>query len=161
MIVDIQGHGFTVTTALAEHVRRRLGFVLTRHRDRIQRVMVRVGDENGPRGGVDKYCRIRVRLLDAPVGVVTDIGADLYATIDRAADRIGRVVVRYLDRRHSARDLARRGELPVRKRLAALDAVVVPAGTVPVPATSVAWAPPAMPRAAQSARFSFAATKLT
>jgi len=103
MIFDIHGQGFTVTPALAEHARRRLGFVLTRHGKRIQRVAVRVGDENGPRGGVDKYCRIRVRLLDAPVGVVKDVGADLYATIDRAADRIGRVVVKHLDRTHPVR----------------------------------------------------------
>ena len=107
MIVDIHGQGFTVTPALAEHMRRRLGFVLTRHSDRIRRVAIRVGDENGPRGGVDKYCRIQVQLLDAPVAVIKDVGAELYAVIDRAADRVGRVVVKRLDRTHPARDVAR------------------------------------------------------
>jgi len=75
-----------------------LRFVLTRHSDRIQRVVVRLGDENGPRGGVDRFCRIQVHLLDAPVAVIDDLGADLYAVIDRAADRVGRVVVKHLDR---------------------------------------------------------------
>ena len=116
MIVDIHGQGFTVTPALAEHMRRRLGFVLTRHSDRIQRVAVRVGDENGPRGGVDKYCRIQVHLLDAPVAVIKDVGAELYAVIDRAADRVGRVVVKHLDRTHPARDVVRRGARPGRNR---------------------------------------------
>lgn len=116
MIVDIHGQGFTVTPALAEHMRRRLGFVLARHSDRIQRVAVRVGDENGPRGGVDKYCRIRVRLLDAPVAMITDVGADLYAVIDRAADRVGRVVVKHLDRTHPVRDAARHRTRPGRHR---------------------------------------------
>jgi ribosomal subunit interface protein len=116
VIVDIHGQGFTVTPALAEHVRRRLGFVLTRHSDRIQRVAVRVGDENGPRGGVDKYCRIQVHLLEAPVAVIEDVGADLYAAIDRAADRIGRVVVKHLDRTHAVRDAARHGPRPARSR---------------------------------------------
>lgn len=109
MIVDIHGQGFTVTPALAEHTRRRLGFVLTRHSDRIQRVAIRVGDENGPRGGVDKFCRIQVHLLDAPVAVIKDVGAELYTVIDRAADRVGRVVVKHLDRTHPARDGARPG----------------------------------------------------
>jgi len=114
MIVDIHGQGFTVTPALAEHVRRRLGFVLTRHRDRIQRVAVRVGDENGPRGGADKYCRIQVHLTDVPVAVIREFGADLYAVIDRAADRVGRVVVKHIDRAQPVRDAARRGSRPGR-----------------------------------------------
>lgn len=120
MIVDIHGQGFTVTPALAEHMRRRLGFVLTRHSGRIQRVAIRVGDENGPRGGVDKYCRIQVHLLDAPVAVIKDVGAELYAVIDRAADRVGRVVVKYLGRTNPARDVVRHGARPGRNRWTSL-----------------------------------------
>lgn len=116
MIVDIHGQGFTVTQALAEHVRRRLAFVLTRHSDRIQRVAVRVGDENGPRGGADKFCRIQVHLLDAPVAVIEDVGAELYAVIDRAADRVGRAVVKRLDRTQPVRVAARHGARPARYR---------------------------------------------
>ncbi len=121
MIVDIHAQGFTVTPALAEHVRRRLGFVLTRHSAHIQRVAVRVGDENGPRGGVDKYCRIQVNLLDVPYAMVEDVGADLYAAIDRAADRVGRVVVKHLDRTHPMRDAARHGTRPARNRRETLE----------------------------------------
>lgn len=113
-MVEIHGQGFTVTQALAEHVRRRLGFVLTRHNDRIQRVAVRVGDENGPRGGIDKYCRIRVHLVDAPVAMVEEVGTNLYAAIDRAAERVGRVVVKHLDRTLPLRDAARHGARPAR-----------------------------------------------
>lgn len=114
MNVDIHGQGFAVTQALADHVRRRLGFVLARHSDRILRVSVRVGDENGPRGGADKFCRIQVHLLDAPVAAIEDIGADLYTVIDRAADRVGRVVVKHIDRRHEGRRESRRGTVPER-----------------------------------------------
>ena len=98
MNVDIQSLGFPITAALSDHASRRLRFGLTRHSDRIQRVVVRLGDKNGPRGGVDKFCRIQVYLFDAPVAVVEDIGLDMYAVIDRAADRVGRVVVKHLDR---------------------------------------------------------------
>lgn len=105
-----------MTHALAEHVRRRLAFVLARHSDRIQRVGVRIGDENGPRGGVDKFCRIRVHLQDAPVAVIEDVAVDLYAAIDRAAERVGRVVAKRLDRTHPIRDAARHGARPARNR---------------------------------------------
>lgn len=116
MIVDIHAQGFEMTHALAEHVRRRLAFVLTRHRDRIQRVGVRIGDENGPRGGVDKFCRIRVHLLDAPVAVIEDVEVDLYAAIDRAAERVGRVVAKRIGRTHPSLDSARHGARPARNR---------------------------------------------
>jgi ribosome-associated translation inhibitor RaiA len=98
MNVDIQGQDFLLTSALTDHARRRLQFGLTRHSDRIQRIVVRLGDKNGPRGGVDKFCRIQVYLFDAPVAVVEDIGLEMYAVIDRAADRVGRLVVKHLDR---------------------------------------------------------------
>lgn len=109
MNIDIHAQGFAVTYALAEHVRRRLGFVLARHGDRIQRVAVRLGDENGPRGGVDKFCRIQVQLLDARTAAIQDVGADLYAVIDRAADRVGRVVVKHIGRQHEGYRAGRRG----------------------------------------------------
>ena len=111
MNVDIQSLGFPITAALSDHARRRLRFGLTRHSDRIQRVIVRLGDENGPRGGADKFCRIQVYLVDAPVAIIKDIDPDLYAAIDRAADRAGRLVVKHLDR---SRDSGRRvrGDAP-------------------------------------------------
>ena len=105
MNVDIQSLGFPITAALADYARRRLRFGLTRHSDRIQRIVVRLGDENGPRGGVDKFCCIQVYLVDAPVAVIKDIGPELYGAIDRAADRVGRVVVKHLNR---SRDSQRR-----------------------------------------------------
>ena len=107
MIVNIQGLGFSITPALAEYVRRRLASALARHAHQLQRVVVRLGDENGPRGGVDKYCRMEVHVRDAPAAVARDVGADLYATVDRAADRLGRVVVKRIDRTRQVRGLKR------------------------------------------------------
>ena len=111
MNIDIQSLGFPITGALADHAKRRLQFVLTRRSDRIQRVVVRLGDENGPRGGVDKFCRIQVRLFNAPVAVIEEVGSELYAVIDRATDRVGRVVVKHLDRLRSGRRYGRGGAI--------------------------------------------------
>lgn len=98
MQFDIQSLNFPGTPALASHTRRRLGFGLTRHADRITRVVVRLGDENGPRGGPDKFCRLQVSLVDAPPVVISDCGPDLYAVIDRASNRAARAVVKQLER---------------------------------------------------------------
>ena len=98
MNIDIQSIRVPMTIALSDHAARRLGFVMSRHADRIQRVVVRFGEASRRRVGADKFCRIRVYLFDAPVAVIADVGADLYAVIDRATDRVGRVVVKHLDR---------------------------------------------------------------
>ena len=98
MRIDIKGSGFPITTALMDHTERRLRFALTRSSDRIVRVAVLVGDSNGPRGGEDKFCRIQIHLKRAPQVLIEDIGAELYAVIDRAAERAGRNVANRIDR---------------------------------------------------------------
>ena len=90
MRIDIQSHGFPLTAALLDHTNGRLRLTLARTRDQIKRVVVRLGDSNGPRGGEDKFCKIQVVLDGAPPVLIEDAGADLYAVIDRAADRAGR-----------------------------------------------------------------------
>ena len=103
MQFDIQSLDFPDTAALTSHTRRRLGFGLTRHADRISRVVVRLGDENGPRGGPDKFCRLQVTLVDAPQVVIRDCGPDLYSVIDRASDRASRAVAKQLERNRFGR----------------------------------------------------------
>ncbi len=103
MEFDMQSLDFPNTEALSNHTRRRLDFGLSRHADRITRVVVRVGDENGPRGGVDKFCRLQVSLVDAPQVVIRDCGPDLYTVIDRASDRAARAVAKQLERNRFGR----------------------------------------------------------
>jgi len=99
MRIDVQGLGFPLTAALLNHTERRLRFALTRTSDRIMRVVVRLGDANGPRGGEDKFCRMQVYLERAAPVLIEDAGGDLYAVIDRAAERAGRNVAKRIDRR--------------------------------------------------------------
>jgi len=104
MRIDIQARGFPLTAPLLDHTERRLRFALTRIRSRITRVVVRLGDANGPRGGSDKFCRMQVYLEHAPPILIEDVGTDLYAVIDRAAERAGRNVAKHVDRlRESSR----------------------------------------------------------
>jgi len=104
MQIDIQVRQFSLTDALRSHAERRLRFALTCCDDHIQRVVMRLSDINGPRGGLDKRCQLRVVLAGLPDVVVEDTEDDLYFAIDRATDRAGRTVVRRLARQ---RDTAR------------------------------------------------------
>jgi ribosome-associated translation inhibitor RaiA len=107
MKIRIQSTAFPLTAAILDHTERRLRFALTPRRDRIRRVDVRLGDTNGPRGGEDKFCRIRVFLEDAPPVLIEDRGGNLYAAIGRAAERAGRNVVKGPYRLHASVRLAR------------------------------------------------------
>ena len=98
MRIDIQSCGFVLTDALREYAERRLRFALTHADQRVRRVTMRLFDVNGPRGGIDKCCRIQVMLNGLAEVVIADTEADLYVAIDRAADRIGRTVARRLAR---------------------------------------------------------------
>ncbi|MBI4912406.1 MAG: ribosome-associated translation inhibitor RaiA [Acidobacteria bacterium] len=94
MRIEIRSVGFTTTEALRAHVLRRLGSALARRADRIRRVIVRMSDENGPRGGLDKSCRIEAVLAGHPTRVSEGLAADLYTAIDAAARRLGRLLDR-------------------------------------------------------------------
>ncbi|MES0326880.1 MAG: HPF/RaiA family ribosome-associated protein [Gammaproteobacteria bacterium] len=108
MQINIQAQNFPLTSALRGHVERRLGFALSTRDDHIQRVMVRLSDINGPRGGEDKCCRIQIILPHLPDVVIEDTMANLYCAIDRASDRAGRTVGRRLARQ---RDRSRSSDL--------------------------------------------------
>jgi hypothetical protein len=117
MRIDVQALGFSLTAPLLDHTRRRLRFALARAGDRIKRVEVRLGDRNGPRGGADKFCRMRVVLEHAPSVLIEDVGADLYAVIGRAAERAGRNVARLVDRLHQNVRLTKAKRKPLRSLL--------------------------------------------
>jgi len=59
---------------------------------------------NGPRGVIEKRCCIRVRLKKNVDVMIDDTESDLYAAIDRAANRAGRSVARRLARWDAAAD---------------------------------------------------------
>jgi len=101
MQIDIQARDFSLTDALRSHAERRLRFALTRCDDHIQRIVMRLSDINGPRGGADKRCHLQLILIGLPDVVVEDIEADLYVAIDCAADRAGRTLVRKIGRQQS------------------------------------------------------------
>ncbi len=101
MQIDIRARNLSLTGALRTHAERRLRFALTCCDDHIQRVVMRLSDINGPRGGADKRCFLQVMLPGLPDVVVEDTEADLYVAIARATDRAGRTVVRKIGRQRA------------------------------------------------------------
>ena len=98
MQMDIQSQGFTLTDGLRDYLMKRLAYGLNHGGECITRVIVRLSDINGPRGGADKRCLIELRLKQLPAVVIEDTEADLYLAIDRATERAGRTLTRRLAR---------------------------------------------------------------
>jgi hypothetical protein len=80
-------------------LRRKLGTKLGKFASSIERVSVRAEDVNGPSGGIDHECRIKVVLSDLPSVVFVERNASLPAAIDRALAGTERAVRRAVRRR--------------------------------------------------------------
>lgn len=110
MRFSVSGDRVKVTPGLREYIDRRLYFALGRFGPAIDHVTIRVGDVNGPRGGVDKHCQIVVKLRAAsgnPIAI-DDNDEDLRAAVARASNRAGRTVARAIERKRCKKAYQRR-----------------------------------------------------
>jgi len=99
----IRSVGTALDAADHAYLRRKLGAKLGKFAPSIERVSARIEDVNGPRGGVDKRCRIKVVLSGRPSVMVEEQHHALQAAMDRALDRTGTAVRRSLQRRRMTR----------------------------------------------------------
>jgi len=96
--LSIRTHGSVVDAALRTHVDKRLVRTLAKLGSRVERVSVRFKDINGPRGGIDQLCRLKVVLKDLPSVIVEDRAGDERLAFDGAAKKSGAAVRRAVDR---------------------------------------------------------------
>jgi putative sigma-54 modulation protein len=103
MRIHLHSRGPRVSSDLGLHATRRLRFALDRFADRIRSVVVQFRDPNGPRGGVDALCQLRVSLTNGEVLVVEQLSEDPFLAVGRAADRMRRTVRDRIERRRERR----------------------------------------------------------
>jgi ribosome-associated translation inhibitor RaiA len=82
-----------------DYLRHKLRARLARFGRRVERVSARIEDVNGPRGGVDTRCRIKVVLSGLPSVTIEEQQHIVRAAIDRARARIASAVRRAVERR--------------------------------------------------------------
>jgi putative sigma-54 modulation protein len=103
MTIEVRFRALDASEPLREHVLRAVHFHLSRFGRELSAVSARIGDVNGPKGGVDKRCQLHVRGPRIGSLVVAEVSADAYAAVDVCAERAGRSVGRELER-HRTRD---------------------------------------------------------
>jgi hypothetical protein len=84
-----------------ELAEQRLRFVMRRLSWMLPRVRVQLNDINGPRGGVDKQCRLELNTDRAGTVVITSLARDWRSALDGALMRAARTLLRLLRRGRS------------------------------------------------------------
>jgi hypothetical protein len=93
--------GGSVNKTKRDEIRQKLGIKLGKFADAIERVTVRFQDVNGPRGGIDQACRIKVVLSDLPSVVFESRHHSVNAAVQAALGGTERAVRRRLQRRRT------------------------------------------------------------
>jgi hypothetical protein len=95
----ISAFGVTLDQDARAAIRHQLGLKLGKYATAIERVSVRISDANGPRGGVDKLCRVKVVLSGLPSTIFESRASSLNDAINGALAGTERNVRRSVTRR--------------------------------------------------------------
>jgi putative sigma-54 modulation protein len=92
MRLDVKLRDRGLKPGQAQTIERRARFALGRFAHQIRRAEVILSDVNGPRGGPDKHCTVRVMLTASSPVVVEITDVDPIAAVSRAVERAARHV---------------------------------------------------------------------
>jgi hypothetical protein len=98
-VPNIRVHAVALDDEDREYIRRRVRTLFRRHGRVAERVTVRVRDVNGPRGGVDMVCRVKVVLKHLPSVVVERRTPHLKSAVSNALVAAAQAVSQALRRR--------------------------------------------------------------
>ncbi len=101
MQTAIHSSDFALTTALENFIHQQAGKSMKVCADRVERLVVRLKDVNGPKGGQDKECSVEVKMAHCEPIVVSKRSSDAYASIRKALSRASRVTVRRIGKRRA------------------------------------------------------------
>ncbi len=98
MDLEVRIQNNDLGAAVRNYAIRRIRFAMGRFASRVGRVIIRISDVNGARGGIDQCCHITAEVLPSGRVVVEQVDADLFAAIDRACERSGQAFRRHIER---------------------------------------------------------------
>jgi putative sigma-54 modulation protein len=104
MRIQVLADGFELTDGIRAHAHKRLQYAIGWAHEHVELAHMRLFDLNGPKGGQDKCCRIRIDCRRGAGDLtIEETQPDLYVAIDRAADRARRNLSRHLERQREFR----------------------------------------------------------
>ena len=110
MDVQILDRNIGITAAQQEHIDRCLQFAFGRFSSQIRSIEVSLTDVNGPKGGDDLQCRMKVVLQGKGDLLVEGKGVSVEAVVSETADRAALAVSRRLDRLRDSQGTSMSGQ---------------------------------------------------
>lgn len=101
MKLTIRTRHLHLTRETQEQIRQRISFAFDRISRWVRAIDLTITDVNGPKGGPDKQCRLRVRGRSIAGIVVEHVGVDTLASVADIADRAERSLLRTVARRRA------------------------------------------------------------
>lgn len=93
MRIDLHCDGLEPSSGLRDYVARKMRLAIGSFRDRIDWARIKVADVNGPENGGDMRCVVQLRLRNRPDVIFSVTAGEARAAVDRAAERVARVLI--------------------------------------------------------------------
>jgi hypothetical protein len=103
MEIEIRFLGMEPSESLKDHALARAHAHFSRFGHDVRKLVVRINDVNGPKGGIDKRCVVTAMVLRFGAVSVTDISSNTYAAVDAALQRCAHALGGYLERGRKVR----------------------------------------------------------
>lgn len=103
MRIEIVSPSMELDGDLRQWAERHVAFAIGRFAERVRRVRIMLSDINGPRGGLDKECRVTAQLTCGEPLVAEVLDSDPGAALARAIDRIARKLSTEWERKRDRR----------------------------------------------------------
>ncbi len=98
MLIKMHSRGITLPEELKEYTSSKIRLTLGRYFDKIQRADIYLTDVNGPKGGEDMMCKVKVAISGQPPVVVQETNQTLRESINACAHRVKRTLGRRFKR---------------------------------------------------------------
>lgn len=98
MNIDLQARDFELTDSLESQIRQKMKILLDRFDHKIRNTRVVLSDINGPKGGNDKRCTIKIEVHNFKTIVVDEVTDNMYESISRCSQRAKRAVAKLVNK---------------------------------------------------------------
>jgi putative sigma-54 modulation protein len=111
MDIKILSRNVVLTGAQSETLERRVQFALGRFATEVRTVQLTLTDVNGPKGGSDVLCRVKVALKGTGDVNVSGTDVSVEVVVASVVDRAARSLSRMLDRQRDHQGTSMSGQL--------------------------------------------------
>ncbi|MFQ3199967.1 MAG: putative sigma-54 modulation protein [Zhongshania sp.] len=101
MRINLKLRHVSINQGLEEYVQRRMDFALATRYSQTRQIDITLSDINGPRGGEDKRCQVRIMIAGQRDIVIDDVQDNWQVAIDKAASRASKTLTRRLAKSRS------------------------------------------------------------